>query len=146
MICDVLSELLEYGGITNETPPVLYFWQPDGDIEKRIEIKSFDQFFNTFCEGRYQVYLEYPILEYIDTEKISITSLSITVAYSGSGDWSEPRVQTIDEEITQAYSGDDLGSWAKVRANKIAEKVKAALTILSLFIELYRSTRGTSSS
>ena len=59
----------------------------------------------------------------------------------GDGKWSEPILQTDEEEVTPDYSGDFKAKAAR-RATRIAGKVQGTLTILSILFEAYKIIRG----
>lgn len=139
-LCEIIAELLAYGGFETSTPPVLYVWLGEGLTERKVEITTFDQFLNIFHEGTCQVYIANPTIDYVDSEKVTVESLSVTLCYMGNSDWSEPHVQTYEEEITPTnFSMETFKAAAKERSKKIGEKVRGALTILSLVLELYRT-------
>ena len=141
LLCDVLAELLEYGGILSETPPVLYVWRAIAGIERRIEVKTFEEFLNIFGLGTYQIYVANPNIDGIDPEKFTVNSFSVIISYLGDGKWSTPRIQTDEEEITPEYA-ENFKVTAMERAKKMAKKGEGALTILSLFLDFYKMLKG----
>ena len=138
-VSDVIAMLLENGGIRSKAPPVLYLWRESGRVVRRIEIKTLEEFFSLFGVGTYQVYIEKPEIEYIDRRKFRVNSLSIVASYLGNGKWSEPMLQTDEEEITEDYR--DFKAVAKRRAVKISKKLQGALTVLSMLYEVYKIIR-----
>jgi hypothetical protein len=145
LISDILAELLDYGGIKSAAQPHLFLWRQSGNVARRVEIKTVKQFLNLFGVGTYQIYVENPEIEGVDPENFAINSLSITTTYSVEGNWSEPRIQTDEEEITPDYIK-DFNRKAKDRAKRIASKAQGALTILSLMMDAYKIIRDFSGS
>jgi hypothetical protein len=140
LVGDILAELLEYGGISSTTPPALYIWRNERGVERRIEIKTFEQFLTLFGIGTYQIYIADPVVDNIDPEKFTLNSLSITLSYLGDSNWTEPRIQTDEEEITPDYA-QDFNAKVKGRAQKIAKKGQGALTIISILLDLYSTIK-----
>jgi len=141
LVSDIVAALLENGGITSRTPPVLYLWKDSGRVVRRIEIKTLEEFLSLFGVGTYQVYIENPDIAYVDSKRFRVNSLSIVTRYLGDGKWSEPILQTDEEEVTPDYSGDFKAKAAR-RATRIAGKVQGTLTILSILFEAYKIIRG----
>lgn len=141
LVSDIVAALLENGGIRSRTPPVLYLWRDTGRVVRRIEIKTLEEFLSVFGVGTYQVYIENPDIDYVDSEKFRVNSLSIVTSYMGDGKWSEPILQTDEEEVTRDYSR-DFKAKATRRAERIAGKVQGTLTILSILYEAYKIIRG----
>ena len=108
---------------------------------RRIEIKTLEEFLSLFGVGTYQVYIENPEIDYIDSKRFKVNSLSIVTRYLGDGKWSEPVIQTDEEEVTRDFSR-DFKAKATRRAARIAGKVQGTLTILSILYEAYKIIRG----
>src|SRR5438132_14249545 len=102
----IVAALLENGGIRSTTSPVHYLWKDSGRVVRRIEIKTLEEFLSLFGEGTYQVYIENPEIDYVDSKRFRVNSLSIVTRYQGDGKWSEPVIQTEAEEVAAAFSGD----------------------------------------
>ncbi len=141
LVSDIVAALLENGGIGSATPPSLYLWRDSGRVVRRIEIKTLEEFLIVFGVGTYQVYIENPHIDYVDSRKFKVNSLSIVTSYLGDGKWSEPILQTDEEEVTRDYSR-DFKEKAKRRAARIAGQVQGTLTILSILYEAYKIIRG----
>ena len=141
LVSDIVAALLENGGITSRTSPVLYLWKDSGRVVRRIEIKTLEEFLSLFGVGTYQVYIENPDIAYVDSKRFRVNSLSIVTRYLGDGKWSEPILQTDEEEVTRDYSGDFKAKAAR-RATRIAGKVQGTLSILSILYEAYKIIRG----
>jgi|SRR6267143_109916 len=141
LVSDIVAALLENGGIRCTTPPSLYLWRDSGRVVRRIEIKTLEEFLSLFGVGTYQVYIENPDIDYVDSKKFKVNSLSIVTSYLGDGKWSEPKLQTDEEEVTRDYSR-DFKAKAIRRAERIAGKVQGTLTILSILYEAYKVIRG----
>jgi hypothetical protein len=141
LVSDIVAALLENGGIRSTTPPVLYLWKDSGRVVRRIEIKTLEEFLSLFGVGTYQVYIENPDIDHVDSKKFRVNSLSIVTSYTGDGKWSEPILQTDEEEVTPDYSR-DFKAKATRRAARIAGRVQGTLTILSILYEAYKIIRG----
>ena len=141
LVGDIVAALLENGGIRPTTRPVLYLWKDSGRVVRRIEIKTLEEFLSLFGEGTYQVYIENPEIDYVDSKRFRVNSLSIVTRYQGDGKWSEPVIQTDEEEVTRDFSR-DFKAKATRRAARIAGKVQGTLTILSILYEAYKIIRG----
>ena len=141
LVGDIVAALLENGGIRSTTLPVLYLWKDSGRVVRRIEIKTLEEFLSLFGVGTYQVYIENPEIDYVDSKRFRVNSLSIVTRYQGDGKWSEPVIQTDEEEVTRDFSR-DFKAKATRRAARIAGKVQGTLTILSILYEAYKIIRG----
>ena len=137
-VSEILALLLENGGIRCTTPPVLYMWEDSGKVARKIEIKTLPEFLSLFGNRTtYQVYVERPSIGYLDRGRFAVKSLSIVTTYRGGGKWSEPRIQTEEEEITRDYSR-RFREKAGRRAVTIGKRVQSVLTVLSILLEAYK--------
>ena len=110
-------------------------------IERRIEIHTVNQFVKNFGTGLYQIYVTNPEISGIDPESFKVTSLSITIAYNDDGTWSEPNIQTWEEEISPEYK-DNFDKLAQERALKIAGKIKDVLLLITQLWQPGNNTFG----
>lgn len=132
-IPQLLYTILSLAGIRCNENPSLTVWKSQLGMERKLEIVSMEQFVKTFGEGVYQIYVKNPEISSIDPEPFKVKSLSITIAYEGDNVWSEPEMQTEEEEITPDYMH-DFANKAFDRAGKITSKVKEGLLILSVLV------------
>src|SRR5437667_12760421 len=90
LVGDIVAAPLENGGIRSTTSRVLYLWKDSGRLVRRIEIKTLEEFLSLFEVGTYQVYIENPEIDYVDSKRFKVNSHSIVTRYIGDGKWSEP--------------------------------------------------------
>ncbi len=128
---DVLYTILKVAGITCKENPSMIAWKTQLGIERKIEILSVDQFLKNFGPGMYQIYVNNPEITGIDPEVFKITSLSITIAFNDDGTWSDPNIQTWEEEISPEYTEEDYDKLAHERSLKIADKIKDVLLLIT---------------
>lgn len=137
----VLYTILKLAGIRCKENPIMIAWKTQLAIERKIQINSVDQFIKNFGVGIYQIYVKNPEISGIDPETFKIKSLSITIAYEGDGVWSDPTIQTEEEEISPMYA-DNFNELAKERSLKVASKIKDVLITIVQLWDIGDSTFG----